>query len=275
MADFNGKEGHWVTTKSGKHIFISEDLVGKRDREINEQEEYTKKLNEEHDKDAPTKNYSDVESRTTEVSPEALAQLNGQVNFRGGYFQSALSWNINKALRDSYDQGISVGDALSKSSFVSDDMKESMLKTIETMDRNMKPLNADVESTRLVDHNYFKRITQGLGLSEDTLKGLYEDVIMGTVKDGDALKQLKEALTGMKICENGYISTCLDPNLTNLISTIKNGKHVKIELSISKGTKAMFSPTKLEDELVVDRHASYKITDVGVRDGDLIIKAKI
>lgn len=49
MAIFNGKEGRWVTTKEGKHRFIegAEDLVDKRDRDIAEQEERTRKLTAE------------------------------------------------------------------------------------------------------------------------------------------------------------------------------------------------------------------------------------
>lgn len=48
MAAFNGKEGHWVTTKDGKHLFIKEDLVDKQEREINEAKEKQKALNDEH-----------------------------------------------------------------------------------------------------------------------------------------------------------------------------------------------------------------------------------
>lgn len=47
MAVFNGKEGRWVTTKDGKHVFIegAEDPVEKQERDIKEQEERTKSLN--------------------------------------------------------------------------------------------------------------------------------------------------------------------------------------------------------------------------------------
>lgn len=46
MADFNGKQGRWITS-NGKHIFISDDLVDKQEREIKAREEQTKRLTEE------------------------------------------------------------------------------------------------------------------------------------------------------------------------------------------------------------------------------------
>ena len=47
MAAFNGKEGHWITTKDGRHLFIREDLVDKQDREIKARQQETKELNDE------------------------------------------------------------------------------------------------------------------------------------------------------------------------------------------------------------------------------------
>lgn len=44
MAKFNGNEGHWITTKDGRHIFIDEDLIDKQEREIKEQQALTKSL---------------------------------------------------------------------------------------------------------------------------------------------------------------------------------------------------------------------------------------
>lgn len=52
MAEFNGKNGHWVTS-NGRHIFISDDPTEKQEREIKAQEEQTKKLTIE--KQEPTK----------------------------------------------------------------------------------------------------------------------------------------------------------------------------------------------------------------------------
>ena len=46
MAEFQGKDGHWVTA-NGRHIFISDDPVEKQEREIKAQEEQTKRLTAE------------------------------------------------------------------------------------------------------------------------------------------------------------------------------------------------------------------------------------
>ena len=47
MAEYKGKQGRWVTTKEGRHLFIEEDSVDKQEREIREREESTKKLTAE------------------------------------------------------------------------------------------------------------------------------------------------------------------------------------------------------------------------------------
>lgn len=65
--NYNNEEGHWVTTKDGKHVFIKEDLVDKQEREIKEQEEQTKQLTEEKNGDVivarlPGKNYVTISS---------------------------------------------------------------------------------------------------------------------------------------------------------------------------------------------------------------------
>lgn len=50
MAEFNGKQGRWVTVK-GKHLFIEdgkqEDLIDKQEKEISQRAEQTKALNDE------------------------------------------------------------------------------------------------------------------------------------------------------------------------------------------------------------------------------------
>lgn len=63
--NYNNEEGHWITTKDGKHLFIKEDLVDKQEREINEQKNKTESFNKDFsadikkvtgmDEDDPTK----------------------------------------------------------------------------------------------------------------------------------------------------------------------------------------------------------------------------
>lgn len=74
MAQFKGQEGHWITTKDGRHLFISEDLVDKQEREIKEQQKLTAELNAQHNNVPTTKpatpkvDYSKLGSRDAAVS---------------------------------------------------------------------------------------------------------------------------------------------------------------------------------------------------------------
>ena len=70
---FNDKDGHWITTKDGKHIFIQEDLIDKQDREIKEQQKLTNDLAIQHNQiqaNQPTGqavDYSKVGTRSAAV----------------------------------------------------------------------------------------------------------------------------------------------------------------------------------------------------------------
>lgn len=72
MAKLNDKHGHWITTKTGKHVFISEDAVDKQEREIAEREHQTRLATADHNyanaiTPAPTtsfKDYSKIGTRT-------------------------------------------------------------------------------------------------------------------------------------------------------------------------------------------------------------------
>lgn len=48
MAEFNGKQGHWITTKEGKHIFIEEDAIDRQERQIAERKHNTEIATKEH-----------------------------------------------------------------------------------------------------------------------------------------------------------------------------------------------------------------------------------
>lgn len=51
MAEYNGKQGRWITTKEGRHLFIAEDEADRQEREIREREESTKKFTAEKNND--------------------------------------------------------------------------------------------------------------------------------------------------------------------------------------------------------------------------------
>jgi hypothetical protein len=76
MANFNNKNGHWITTKQGKHIFIAEDDVDKQEREIAERRHQTQVATADHNYanaiSTPTlatnfKDYSKIGTRTQAV----------------------------------------------------------------------------------------------------------------------------------------------------------------------------------------------------------------
>lgn len=74
MAKFDTAHGHWVTTKDGRHIFISEDAIDKQEREIAERKHQTAIATAEHSfsnnltpaTPAP-KDYSKIGTRTQAV----------------------------------------------------------------------------------------------------------------------------------------------------------------------------------------------------------------
>lgn len=75
MATLNNKNGHWITTKQGKHIFIEEDAVDKQEREIAERKHQTQVSTADHNYAnaiTPTpatssKDYSKIGTRTQAV----------------------------------------------------------------------------------------------------------------------------------------------------------------------------------------------------------------
>lgn len=71
MAEFNGKKGRWVTSKTGRKVFIEgeEDLVDKQSREIAEREKTTKELNDE--KKQNDKQDTDNQKVSNDAYPDA------------------------------------------------------------------------------------------------------------------------------------------------------------------------------------------------------------
>ena len=69
MAEYNGKQGRWITTKNGKHIFL-EDEVDKQEREIKAHEEQTENLTLENSINVGSQavDYSKIGSRQAAVA---------------------------------------------------------------------------------------------------------------------------------------------------------------------------------------------------------------
>ena len=103
MAEYNGKEGRWVTS-NGRHIFISDDPTEKQEQEIKAQQEESKKLNEEKE--------SEQIVRKDKLDKEELNDLvkwwNKQHNEDGddNVYPSDMIQEINEEW--GYDKGIEV-----------------------------------------------------------------------------------------------------------------------------------------------------------------------
>lgn len=68
MAEYKGKQGRWVTTKTGKHIFIEEDNVDRQERQIKERAEQTKLFTAVQNSNSTPVDYSKVGSRQAAVT---------------------------------------------------------------------------------------------------------------------------------------------------------------------------------------------------------------
>lgn len=158
---------------------------------------------------------------------------------QNAYFQSGNSWNINSKLRN--DEMLS----------------ESQQKTVDAMDRNMRVLDDDIYVSRYADDDYAK----ALGIRSDNL---YVDII------GKRDLSKLDNLIGGVVQEKGFMSTSYGSNEKNFFKT----RPVRLEIKAKKGTKALFSPTGEESEMVLARGTKYKIQGFGFDDETLIIKAE-
>ena len=71
MAEFKGMTGHWVTTKDGRKVFISDDPVDKQEREITEQKKRADELNKGYEAPVDTATYNEA----TSLAKEAVGNL--------------------------------------------------------------------------------------------------------------------------------------------------------------------------------------------------------
>ena len=67
MATFKGKEGRWITTKEGRHLFIEEDGVDRQERQIKERAQQTEQFTMQQNQLATPVDYSKSGSRSAAV----------------------------------------------------------------------------------------------------------------------------------------------------------------------------------------------------------------
>lgn len=186
-------------------------------------------------------NSSNADSKFTMMTDEDIAILSGLIEPPpGGYFQVGAggSYSINSALRK--------GDI--------SDLSASNKRIINVMDRNMKPLDKDIDVIRFVGKGYL------LSLGVD--KNLIMNVLGG---DEVSLARLRHTVFKQTISEKGFMSTTYNQNLDDSAFAGRFDRICRINLKCKKGNKVLFSPSKVESEMVLERGTKYVITNVQVK----------
>lgn len=169
----------------------------------------------------------DMADKMGELGEDDFSQV---LSLRNGYFHTGNSFDINEKLRE--------GKA--------DQLPEESRKTIEAMDRNMKPSPEDIQLTRMAGNDFL----DSLGLSG----------VNGN--DEDALGRI-QSLAGSVYSNPGYTSTSYTDD-----GGFFGSRPVKMNISAPKGTKMLMSPLRNsrggveEHEIVLARNTAIKITAV-------------
>ena len=209
--------------------------------------------------------YSEVDRHYTEISEEDKAILDGWVNDYG-YFQTPQSWRINKALRNHEQFGIPLDQAILDQhdswSFLSEEMQQTRIdkikQTIRTMDKNMKPLDKDINVVRMTTGKWLLSMLQSFGLDKDGWDSVSSDQLHNSVRP--YIDELNKFLSenDATYYDQTFQSATYNTSLSD--SAFVDWHHpVRIEYVGTKGTKAMFSPTGEESEIVFDRKSGLKI----------------
>lgn len=178
-------------------------------------------------------NISDTNTHTTYFTPEDRRIL-GNDNTDGfgisprtgqrvpvGYYQTGYYANVNGELRD-------VADGKARR------LTPKTQKVVDTMDKNMHPLNNDIDTVRWTTS---AEIANHLGM-----KGASQSQIINALSSGD--------ITGTKA---DYTSSSWKSS-DNAVAGIA-GRNVQVKMHYKKGAMAQFSPTGMEAELVGARNS--------------------
>lgn len=187
---------------------------------------------------------SDASTHTTYFSPADYATVSPMVTdgYRisprtgqlvpVGYYQTGDYANINGELRDLANGKISK-------------LSPQTQKVVDAMDRNMRPLNAPVDSVRWTD---MTAIRDNLGMS----RGATKQDIVNRLAGGDII--------GTK---SDYTSSSWDPKANAVAGAA--GRFVKIDYHYAKGAKVQFSPTRKEGEMVGARGTAQRFANARVQ----------
>lgn len=177
---------------------------------------------------------SDVKTHTTYFTPADYAIVSGGVVTDGyrmsprsgtmqvvGYYNTGDYYNINTELRE-------LADGKRRS------LTPKTQRVVDAMDRNMRPLNAPIDTVRWTDG---KAIAANLGM-----KGATKQQIINRLAQADAIKS-----------KSDFTSSSWDPKQNAVAGTA--GRDVRLDMHYAKGAMAQFSPTRKEGEMVGARNA--------------------
>ena len=203
-----------------------------------------------------TTKYSDVDSRTTPMPEEDITQV---TEGWAPYFQSSNSFRINEVLRNMED-GQSLEDAFTG-------RNEKNLATVQAMDRNMLPLNKDIQVARMAAEEYLSNLMLGAGFTYSEMR----DAING---DQSVIDRMNAKLAGTKITEKQLMSTSYE---TNEFDWAFRNRPLKMNIDVKAGTHAMFNPTRSDDtesEMVLARGTEHKLLKFYYEHRQLQVKAE-
>lgn len=185
--------------------------------------------------------YSDVDSRSTPMSDADIEQ----VLDIAPYFQSSNSFTINKLLREMSD------DASLEEVFSG--WQRRNLETVRVMDRNMLPLNKDINVARMAAEGYLQTIMRGAGFSNDEIR-------QATFGNQEVIDRMNARLAGTTVYEKQFLSTSYN---TNEFNGAFINRPLKMNIVGKAGTHAMFNPNTDRDdnesEMVFARGTGHKL----------------
>lgn len=172
---------------------------------------------------------SDTQTHTTYFTPADMATVSnmptdgyrlsprtGQL-VPVGYYQTGDYANVNGELRD-------LGTGSRKN------LTPQTQKVVDAMDRNMRPLNNDMDSTRWTDMRAF---SDNIGMP-----GASQGQILRSLSNGGSISGIK----------HDYTSSSWDAGANTLAGVA--GRNVKVDMHYKKGALVQFSPTRKEGEVV-------------------------
>lgn len=187
---------------------------------------------------------SDTNTHTTYFTPADMAIVSGAINSNGmrrsprtgtmqivGYYNTGDYANINTELRD-------MANGRRRS------LTPQTQAVVDAMDRNMRPLNNDMNTVRWTD---MTAIRSNLGMSS----GASANDIVRRLQGGD--------IVGNKA---DFTSSCWNPNKSSVAG--EGGRNVRIDMHYKKGAMVQFSPTRKEHEVVGARNHDQRYSNARV-----------